>query len=122
MSLIKVDDLNAATPLSALTSAVTPNELFYLRSHSSPPTLDADTWRLTVRGVSELVLSLPDLQAMSDLSARFTVWVIEVPSAPGVALRVYRPPDRAALRYKRSRLLAIAAMLGACRQRSAPIT
>ncbi len=73
MSLIKVDDLNAATPLSALTSAATPNELFYLRSHSSPPTFDADTWRLTVKGVSEVALSLADLQAMSDVSATVTM-------------------------------------------------
>ena len=73
MSLIKVDDLNAATPLNALTSAATPNGLFYLRSHSSPPTLDARTWRLTVKGVSELALSLADLQAMTDVSVKVTM-------------------------------------------------
>ena len=73
MSLVNVDDLNAATPLSALASALTPNDLFYLRSHSAPPDIDLASWRLTVRGVSELELSLSELKAMFSVSAVITM-------------------------------------------------
>ena len=72
-SLVRVDDLNAATPMGALASAVTPNDLYYLRSHSEPPLIDPDSWRLVVKGISVLELSLPELQQMAAVSTVVTM-------------------------------------------------
>jgi DMSO/TMAO reductase YedYZ molybdopterin-dependent catalytic subunit len=69
----RVDDLNAATPLAALASPVTPRELFFVRSHSTPPVIDANGWRLAVRGETELTLSLSDLQTMGVTSHAITM-------------------------------------------------
>ena len=57
---------NAETPLDALTTYITPNDLFFVRHHWMPVLPDAGTWRLTVDGeVAEpLKLSLEDLRSM----------------------------------------------------------
>ena len=42
--------LNAETPLESLTDYLTPNELFFVRSHWIPRMPDMKTWRLVVDG------------------------------------------------------------------------
>ncbi len=42
--------VNAETPLELLTDYVTPNELFFVRSHWIPRTPDPTRWRLTIDG------------------------------------------------------------------------
>src|SRR3954468_6384970 len=42
--------VNAETPLALLTDYVTPNELFFVRSHWIPRTPDPKKWRLTIDG------------------------------------------------------------------------
>ena len=52
------------TPISLLDTWITPNDLFYVRSHLYTPKIDIGTWRLRVEGlVSEpLTLTLDDLK------------------------------------------------------------
>jgi DMSO/TMAO reductase YedYZ molybdopterin-dependent catalytic subunit len=45
--------VDAETPLELLTDYLTPNELFFVRSHWIPRTPDLKTWRLTVDGEVE---------------------------------------------------------------------
>ena len=50
---------------------LTPAERFFVRNHTDPPVLDADTWRLRVTGDGvrrELELSLDDLRALGSTS------------------------------------------------------
>jgi DMSO/TMAO reductase YedYZ molybdopterin-dependent catalytic subunit/glyoxylase-like metal-dependent hydrolase (beta-lactamase superfamily II)/rhodanese-related sulfurtransferase len=57
--------LNAETPLELLSeSELTPNELFFVRSHGPIPEVDPAAFRLTVRGLvgEPLTLSLEDLR------------------------------------------------------------
>jgi DMSO/TMAO reductase YedYZ molybdopterin-dependent catalytic subunit len=49
-------------PLEALRYPVTPVGLHYLLIHFDVPDIDAETWRLTVRGERELSLGLDDLR------------------------------------------------------------
>src|SRR5882724_10474837 len=42
--------VNAETPLELLTDYLTPNELFFVRSHWIPRTPDPKRWRLTIDG------------------------------------------------------------------------
>ena len=58
--------LDVETPLEALTSYLTPNDLFFVRTHWTPMRVDPATWSLTVDGeVSRpLKLSLTDLKAL----------------------------------------------------------
>jgi DMSO/TMAO reductase YedYZ molybdopterin-dependent catalytic subunit len=61
------DPLNCETQISALMDrAVTPNELFYIRSHFAPPEIDGSSWRLEVGGLVErpLRLSLEELERL----------------------------------------------------------
>jgi DMSO/TMAO reductase YedYZ molybdopterin-dependent catalytic subunit len=61
------DPLNCETQLSALMDrTITPNELFYIRSHFAPPKIDGSSWRLEVGGLVErpLQLSLEDLERL----------------------------------------------------------
>src|SRR5262245_31637839 len=57
---------DAETPLDALTTYITPNDLFFVRHHWVPAMPDAKTWKLTVDGeVSRpLALSLDELKKM----------------------------------------------------------
>jgi len=61
---------DAETPLELLDSYITPNDLFFVRNHWIPTTVDAKTWTLTVDGEVEtpLRLSLADLRAMPRVS------------------------------------------------------
>jgi sulfite oxidase len=58
--------LDLETPLDALTSYLTPNDLFFVRTHWTPVRVDPATWSLTVDGeVSRpLRLSLTDLKML----------------------------------------------------------
>ncbi|HEX8153924.1 MAG TPA: sulfite oxidase, partial [Thermoanaerobaculia bacterium] len=58
--------VNAETPLELLTDYLTPNDLFFVRSHWVPQMPDLRTWRLRVEGeVSKpLTLSLAELKKM----------------------------------------------------------
>jgi DMSO/TMAO reductase YedYZ molybdopterin-dependent catalytic subunit/glyoxylase-like metal-dependent hydrolase (beta-lactamase superfamily II)/rhodanese-related sulfurtransferase len=59
------EPLNAETPLDLLCdSALTPNEVFFVRNHGPIPAVDPFTYRLTVRGLvgEPLTLSLADLR------------------------------------------------------------
>src|SRR5260370_33562281 len=58
--------VNAETPLELLTDYVTPNELFFVRSHWIPRTPDPKPWRLMIDGdvESPTTFSLADLRAL----------------------------------------------------------
>ena len=73
MSLRPVDELNAETPLQALSLRVTPPSQVYVRSHSPPPASSAEEWGLTVRGAQEVIFSLDSLQAMAATTATVTM-------------------------------------------------
>jgi len=54
------------TPAHLLTSWITPNDLFYVRSHFYTPSIDPDAWRLRIDGEvgTPLDLTLADLRAL----------------------------------------------------------
>jgi len=54
------------TPVHLLTSWITPNDLFYVRSHFYTPAIDSGTWRLRVDGEvnQTLELSLDELRGV----------------------------------------------------------
>jgi len=54
------------TPAQLLNSWITPNELFFVRSHFYTPIIDASSWRLQVDGNVEnvLILTLDDIRRM----------------------------------------------------------
>ena len=58
--------LNAETPLKALTTPVTPTDLFYVRCNFAIPDIDTGKWRLTVDGAVEesLVVSMEELHQL----------------------------------------------------------
>jgi sulfite oxidase len=58
--------LDAETPLDLLTSYITPNDLFFIRSHFIPTRVDPASWTLTVDGAVSrpLRLTLADLQKL----------------------------------------------------------
>jgi DMSO/TMAO reductase YedYZ molybdopterin-dependent catalytic subunit len=57
---------NLESPFSRLDSFLTPNELFYIRSHFMVPAVDPATWRLKVEGAvgRELELTYDDLRRL----------------------------------------------------------
>ncbi len=57
---------NAETPLPALTTELTPTNLFYVRNHFDVPPINPFTWRLQVSGLVKkpLTLALKDLQTL----------------------------------------------------------
>jgi len=80
--------VNAETPLDALTTYLTPNDLFFVRNHWEPTVPDPKTWTLTVDGeVSTPVkLTLVDLRRMP----RATVTCVLQCAGNGRAL--HKPP------------------------------
>lgn len=48
--VVTAEPENSETPLEAQAGWVTPNRLFFVRNHFSPPRIDLDTWRLSVEG------------------------------------------------------------------------
>ena len=63
------------TPVSLLTDWITPNDLFFVRSHLPTPNVDGATWALTVGGSVErpLTLRLADLRALPRVTAAATL-------------------------------------------------
>ena len=64
---------DAETPVREFASWLTPNERFFVRSHFGPPaaeSVQADTWRLAVKGLVKegLSLSLKDLQQFESVT------------------------------------------------------
>jgi DMSO/TMAO reductase YedYZ molybdopterin-dependent catalytic subunit len=90
---ISSQPLNAETPLAALGDPLTPDRSFYIRAHFDVPSLDADGWRLHVRGagLGELALALSDLTRFSTREVVVTLecagngrrWM--EPTPPGLA-------------------------------------
>jgi DMSO/TMAO reductase YedYZ molybdopterin-dependent catalytic subunit len=67
--------LNAETPLSALAQPITPDALFYVRSHLPLPQLDAARWRLAVDGAvtRPLQMSLAEIQQLPAVTLAVTL-------------------------------------------------
>jgi DMSO/TMAO reductase YedYZ molybdopterin-dependent catalytic subunit len=87
--------LDLETPLDALTSYLTPNDLFFVRTHWTPTRVDPAMWSLTVDGEvsTPLRLSLADLKRLPradvtcvlQCSGNGRNWF--VPPVPGVQWR-----------------------------------
>jgi DMSO/TMAO reductase YedYZ molybdopterin-dependent catalytic subunit len=69
------DPVNLEFPFSAHESFITPNELFYVRSHFAVPQINGNEWRLRVAGAvnQELTLSLADLRALPSRTVTATL-------------------------------------------------
>ncbi len=62
---------NFETRLATLTDDLTPNDRFFIRSHSPTPTIDVTTWRLAIEGDgvrTPVELSYADLTAMPQVT------------------------------------------------------
>ncbi len=87
--------LNAETPLELLTDYLTPNELFFVRSHWIPRMPELKTWALVVDGDvrTPLRLTLADLKKMPRAEATCVLQcagngrVLQSPIVPGVQWR-----------------------------------
>jgi DMSO/TMAO reductase YedYZ molybdopterin-dependent catalytic subunit len=87
--------VNAETPLELLTDYLTPNELFFVRSHWIPRTPDPKRWRLTIDGEVDhpLQLTLSDLKKLPRAEATCILQCagngrgLYSPSVPGVQWR-----------------------------------
>jgi sulfite oxidase len=64
------------TPVHLLTSWITPNDLFYVRSHFYTPTIGANAWSLRVDGEVDRPLML-SLEALRQLPSRTVVATLE---------------------------------------------
>jgi DMSO/TMAO reductase YedYZ molybdopterin-dependent catalytic subunit len=67
---------NLEFPFSALSSSLTPNEQFFVRSHFSVPKMDAKTWRLKVEGEVERPLELT-YEALTQMPSQTVAMVME---------------------------------------------
>ncbi len=87
--------LNLETPLELLTDYLTPNDLFFVRSHWIPRMPDLKTWRLTIDGEVKrpLKLSLAELKKMPVAEATCVLQCagngrgLHKPTMPGVQWR-----------------------------------
>ena len=63
------------TPLGQLTSWITPNDAFFVRSHLPAPRIEPDSWALTVDGRVDrpLTLRAADLQTLPQVTAVITL-------------------------------------------------
>ena len=64
------------TPLDRIDSFLTPNELFYIRSHASAPKLDITSYRLQIDGAVRNPLSLT-YQQLRDMAAESRTAILE---------------------------------------------
>lgn len=86
---------DAETPLELLTDYLTPNELFFVRSHWVPHTPDPKAWKLTIDGEVDrpLTLSIADLKKMPSAEATCVLQCagngrsLHSPRVPGVQWR-----------------------------------
>ncbi len=62
--------LDAETPVEAFDRFLTPNRLFFVRSHFGPPALGLSPWRLEVEGLVErpISLSIDDLKGLEKVT------------------------------------------------------
>src|SRR5437763_17086040 len=58
------------TPVSAFSEEFTPNELFFVRSHFGPPSIDLASWKFTVEGLVDkpLTFTLDQLKKLGGVS------------------------------------------------------
>jgi sulfite oxidase len=63
--------LDVETPLDLLTTYITPNDVFFIRSHYIPTRVDPNTWTLTIDGAVSrpLRLTLADLRKLPKVEA-----------------------------------------------------
>ena len=88
---VTVDPWNAEASLASLRDECTPTEAFYVRNNFVPPVIDADRWRLTIRGAvaRAIELDLATLMSMPRVERRVTLEcagngrVLLDPPAPG---------------------------------------
>ncbi len=66
---------NSETPLDQVRGWVTPNPLFFVRNHFSPPTIDPTNWRLRIEGCVEHAMewTLDELMQFPERSVFATV-------------------------------------------------
>jgi DMSO/TMAO reductase YedYZ molybdopterin-dependent catalytic subunit len=81
---------NYEFPFASLNSFITPNKLFYVRSHFAVPKINPSTWRLSIVGAvnQELSVSLEDLRAMPTRAVTATL------ECSGNGRGLVRPPLR----------------------------
>jgi sulfite oxidase len=79
--------LDLETPVEAFDTFLTPNDLFFVRSHFGAPAVSLRTWRLEVRGLVERALSL----GLDDLAKMETVTVPAVLQCSGNGRSYYSP-------------------------------
>jgi Sulfite oxidase and related enzymes len=80
--------VNAETPLELLTDYLTPNELFFVRSHWIPRTPDPKRWRLTIDGE----IGRPAQFTLSDLKKLPSAEATCVLQCAGNGRGLYSPP------------------------------
>ena len=75
MAVREQEPLNAETPFEQLASALTPNQLFYIRNHFRIPRLDRERFELTLGGAVRrpITLRYRDLLTMPAVSRRITL-------------------------------------------------
>ena len=76
------------TPPHLLTSWITPNDLFYTRSHFYTPSIQENLWKLVIDGEVETPLTLT-LQDLKSLESRTTVVTVE---CAGNGRAFFQPP------------------------------
>lgn len=66
MIIREKEPANLEMPFGLLDAVITPNELFYIRSHFPVPEIDLEKWRLRIEGAVEetIELSYEELQAL----------------------------------------------------------
>lgn len=71
----EADPQNLETPVGRLTSWITPNHLFYVRTHNNTPQIDLKEWRLRIDGEvkTPLTLTLEDVQRFPRVSQVITL-------------------------------------------------
>jgi len=74
-TLEPLDELNAATSLSRLAADAMATDSFYTRSNLEVPSIDLDSWRLTLvgQGATPMALSMSDLVSFSERTELVTL-------------------------------------------------
>ncbi|MDF2458186.1 MAG: putative Sulfite:cytochrome c oxidoreductase, subunit [Nitrospira sp.] len=75
MIVREADPPNWETPLAGLRSWLTPNELFYVRTHNLIPEIDSKSWRIRIDGAVQrpLTLSFDELRKFEPVSEVVTL-------------------------------------------------
>jgi DMSO/TMAO reductase YedYZ molybdopterin-dependent catalytic subunit len=76
------------TPVGLLTDWITPNDVFFVRSHLPTPNIDGSTWALTVGGAVERPLTL----RLADLRALPSVTIVATLECAGNGRAFFDPP------------------------------